>query len=95
MSDWAQDKAREWIEARGGLVVSDDYCIDSLAALLVEVSESAHDDICARLAKTERTTALAEVRRVVEQKWMVYSNRPGYTAAEDACDEILARLEKL
>jgi len=41
VNDWADDKARDWIDARGGLVVSDDYCIESLAALLREVAEDA------------------------------------------------------
>ena len=38
MADWAETRAREWINERGGLVVSDDYCIESLAALLREVA---------------------------------------------------------
>ena len=80
MDDWATTTAREWLESLGGrlegpgpigeaygwLEVSDENAA-SLAALLREVAENAHDDICAKMARAERSALLAEVRRVVEQ----------------------------
>jgi hypothetical protein len=99
MNDWADVRAREWIDARGGLVVSDEYCIESLAALLREASEAE----AGRWTETEglrnenvifvaRERLLAEVRRVVEE---VKSNWSIHSVVPTACLDILARLEKL
>ena len=69
MADWADEKAREWyrsIWARAPQDALDQDC-PSLAALLREVAENAHDDICAKMARAERSALLAKVRRVVEQ----------------------------
>jgi len=99
MDDWADVRAREWLEKNGGPLegpgVPDeygwvpiaDYSIDSLAALLRDVAAQAEQNELEALAQQ-----LAEVRCVVEE---IGSQQGRGVGSRDACDEILASLEKL
>jgi hypothetical protein len=106
VSDWADEKAREWLltaelspEGRipVGLALGETR-ERNLAALLREVAHPTHVSVFAeRLAGEQALLRYkAEVRSVVEgvrsYHWYEVS---GVDAAKDACDSILHRLEKL
>lgn len=90
MSDWADGKARDWLEHH--MTGDDEGDYASLAALLREVADGAK--AWKMLGGTHtaeemmRKATLAEVRRVVLTV-KAETDRPGL------CDEILSRLEKL
>jgi hypothetical protein len=78
--DWADKRAREWLDDRGGLVSVE--CLPSLVVLLREVAED-------RAAySVGYADAAAELRRVVEERRKLPLNSD--RLAE--CDEILRRL---
>ena len=98
MSDWADEKAREWLnehsDAWHNIFVGDDEAPASLAALLREVDKVSACRIItnAEWDKVKRETLLAEVRRVVEEqigKWESHSVAP------IALRDVLSSLEKL
>ena len=90
--DWANEKAREWLEC--GLAYADYEGIDlmesttSLAALLRDVGGHYVAHVHFYDHDAIRAALLAEVRRVVLMV-KAETDRPGL------CDEILSRLEKL
>lgn len=97
MIDWAEEKAREWLEETLGPIVVEhayhqfsDAEVSSLAALLREVDQDASARVTAAVG--ERARVLAEVRRVVEKfrtTWQTGSS------ADIALYEILSRLDTL
>jgi hypothetical protein len=93
MSDWADQRAREWLIAMTATSVQ--YQHSSLAALLREQRAgyaNAHMS-AAEVQAMEQDRVLAEVRREVEEvreKWATYD-----ALVPSASREILSRLEKL
>jgi hypothetical protein len=84
--DWADEKAREWLNLDWASAEWDDGSAQaSLAALLREVAEAFKAGASDATAKV----VLAEVRRVVEEV------QGGVPQAWWVKDEILKRLEKL
>jgi hypothetical protein len=106
MTDWADEKAREWLDwlaseygNNPGYFISDPPVeVASLAALLREVEDECAisgtmSDWVAKRKAVWRGETLAEVRRVV--KGVQYSEDGATDGWQDCCSEILARLEKL
>jgi hypothetical protein len=100
MTDWADERAQEFARSHGGPIASQRpiiICDDaSLAALLREVDKEAKQiilDDCEKEWDLAEKDWKAEVRRVVEGvKGDTHTTLDG---GHWACDEILARLEKL
>lgn len=98
--DWAEQKAREWIERQEAMISREEE-VTGLAGLLREVGKSWFTAGNMRKAEAEHwaDTLLAEVRRVVEevrQEWE--KTKPLHhlrTVEQSVCDEILSRLDKL
>lgn len=97
--DWAETRAREWLEETLGPVVVQhayhqfsDTEVSSLAALLREIGK----EQWIAGAAADKAALLAQVRRVVESVQDAYTQpTAGCSDAPLACDEILAKLEKL
>ena len=98
MSDWADDKARDWY---GNWVskspVGHLSAMGSLAALLREVVPSPAEE--QEYKDRERARVLAEVRRVVEDETIVRlhntADRDQQFVASKLMQQILSRLEQL
>ena len=97
MGDWAEERAKKWLEARGGHPSWIRQETPLVAALLREVDEQSigiRDNVYRREAmefKQRADTLLADVRRVVEGVRATFDG----SGPVLACNEILARLGKL
>jgi hypothetical protein len=98
MGDWADEKAREWLNLDWASAEWDDGSAEaSLAALLREVEGDALARGAADGHDLGKEDTLAEVRRVVEdvQKSIWGAPTDEGSAVTLCCSEILSRLEKL
>ena len=106
MGDWADTKAREWLEmeAKPSRFLAAELPADRLAALLREVREEERyqqvilwKDRTLTSAIEAKAGTLAEVRRVVGdvQKTIWGSPTDEGSAVTLCCSEILSRLEAL
>lgn len=102
MGDWADEKAREWLEGMD----EDDFTVANVAALLREVANEQIDRQIEMTGKDVQETwtsgsefardaLLAEVRRVIEEQRGKHAHLVAHIRAGRICDEILSSLEKL
>ncbi len=94
MTDWADEKAREWCKQ---LRLTPRYYIPSLAALLRELRTKTLAEADIKFWGQAKSSLLAEVRRVVEEEWEreTYADGLSLAAVASACKRILSRLEQL